>query len=80
MVTFGYPDDYFTTFADQVNALNPEQIRDAGTSTVHADGLVWVIVGDRAKIEPGIRELNLGPVGIIDADGTVLTRTGTGTK
>ena len=26
-------------------------------------------MGDRAKIEAGIRELNLGPVKILDADG-----------
>jgi zinc protease len=36
---------------------------------IHPDQLVWVIVGDRAKIEPGIRELNLGEIHFIDADG-----------
>jgi zinc protease len=30
---------------------------------------VWVIVGDRAKIEDGIRSLNLGTVQALDADG-----------
>ena len=30
---------------------------------------VWVIVGDRAKIEKGVRELNLGEVRIVDANG-----------
>jgi zinc protease len=36
---------------------------------------VWVVVGDRAKIEPGIRELNLGPLQFIDADGKPVTAT-----
>jgi zinc protease len=31
--------------------------------------LVWLVVGDLSKIEPGIRELNLGEVRQIDADG-----------
>jgi zinc protease len=30
---------------------------------------VWVVVGDLSKIEPGIRELNVGEVRKIDADG-----------
>ena len=29
----------------------------------------WVIVGDLAKIEPGVRALNLGEVQVVDADG-----------
>jgi len=31
--------------------------------------MVWVVVGDRAKIEAGIRGLNLGEIHLIDADG-----------
>jgi zinc protease len=34
--------------------------------------MTWLIVGDRAKIEPGIRELALGDVVVIDADGKPL--------
>jgi zinc protease len=30
---------------------------------------VWVVVGDMSKIERGIRELDLGEVRKIDADG-----------
>ena len=36
------------------------------------DALIWVVVGDRAKIEQGIRELHLGEVQVIDADGKKL--------
>jgi zinc protease len=31
--------------------------------------MVWLVVGDRAKIEAGIRELKLGEVVLLDADG-----------
>jgi zinc protease len=33
------------------------------------DNLVWVVVGDMSKVEAGIRELKLGDVHKIDADG-----------
>jgi zinc protease len=36
---------------------------------VHPDNLIWIVVGDRAKIEAGIRELNLGEIHFIDANG-----------
>jgi zinc protease len=36
---------------------------------VHPDNLIWIVVGDRAKIEAGIRELNLGEIRFIDANG-----------
>jgi len=36
---------------------------------VHPDKLIWVVVGDRAKIEPGLRELKLGEIRLIDTDG-----------
>jgi zinc protease len=31
--------------------------------------MIVVAVGDRAKIEPGLKELNLGPIEIRDASG-----------
>jgi hypothetical protein len=34
-----------------------------------ANHLIWVVVGDMSKVEAGIRELNLGEIHKIDADG-----------
>ena len=34
--------------------------------------MIWVIVGDRAKIESRIRELELGEITLLDVDGNVL--------
>lgn len=31
--------------------------------------LIWIVVGDISKVEAGIRELNVGEVHRIDADG-----------
>jgi len=39
---------------------------------VHPEELTWVVVGDRSKIEAGIRELNWGEVQLLDADGKLV--------
>ena len=36
---------------------------------IRPDRLVWVVVGDRAKIEAGLRELNIGEVRLLDPNG-----------
>ncbi|MDQ2947335.1 MAG: insulinase family protein [Acidobacteriota bacterium] len=69
LVHFGLPDDYYDTYIGKVKALKTSDLDDAAKSVLKPDALIWVVVGDRAKIEQGIRELNLGEVQIIDADG-----------
>ena len=69
MVEFGYPDDYFDTYAAKVKALRTADIQDAAKTVLHPDNLVWIVVGDRARIEGGIRTLNIGELHLIDADG-----------
>jgi zinc protease len=69
IVTYGLPDNYYETFASRVDALTPAQMTPAVKEVVAPDRLIWVVVGDRAKIEAGIRELNLGEIHLIDADG-----------
>jgi hypothetical protein len=34
--------------------------------------MTWVVVGDLSKIEQGIRELGIGEVSVLDADGKVV--------
>jgi zinc protease len=72
MVRFGLPDDYWNRYPEQVRALSDEQISTAASDVVKPDGLVWVVVGDRAKIEPAIRELGYGEIILMDADGNIL--------
>ena len=69
IVTFGLDDRYYDTFAEKVRAQTIATLTQAAAEVVRPDQLVWVVVGDRAKIEPGIRELNLGEIRLIDTDG-----------
>jgi zinc protease len=72
MVTFGLEDNYFETYAQRVRGLTIPDATAAARETIRPDHLVWVIVGDRSKIEAGIRELNFGEIRFLDADGKPL--------
>jgi zinc protease len=69
IVAFGLDDRYFDTYADRVRAQTAASVTEAAARTVRPDQLIWVIVGDRAKIEPAVRELGLGSIHLVDADG-----------
>ena len=69
LVQFGLPDDYYETYAGKVRALKTTDLADAAHQVMHPDQLTWVIVGDRAKIEAGVREVNLGELHLLDAQG-----------
>ncbi len=71
IVRFGFDDRYYDGFAAKVRAVSAADVT-AAASAVQPDKLVWVIAGDRAKIEPGLRELGLGEIRAIDADGNVV--------
>jgi len=69
IVRFGLPDDYFATYPVQVRSLSLADAAKAAKEVVHADQLAWVVVGDRSKIEAGLRELGWGDIQLLDADG-----------
>jgi zinc protease len=69
---YGRPDDYVETLKDQYESLNLERVQAAAEEVMHPDRLTWVIVGDREQIEAQLRELDLGPVSIMDTDGNVI--------
>jgi zinc protease len=66
---FGLPEDYYATYAQRVRAVTPEAVAATVKEVLRPDAQVWVVVGDRAKIEQPVRSLNLGDVRFIDADG-----------
>jgi zinc protease len=72
LVQFGLPDDYYQTYAKKILALGTPDVTDAAKTAVNPDNVVWVVVGDRAKIEASIRELGLGELKFLDADGNPL--------
>jgi zinc protease len=68
-VQFGLPDDYYETMAAKIRALKPADVEAAAKIVDHPDNLIWVVVGDRSKIEAGVKELNLGELRFLGPDG-----------
>jgi zinc protease len=68
-VPYGYTNDYFDTYTTKVRALKASDLDAIAKKVLVPDRMVWVVVGDRAKIEAGIKALNWGPVKYLDADG-----------
>ena len=66
---YDLPDDYYMTYSEFVRRATDAQVNAAARKFVSPDQLLWVVIGDRAKIEAGIRELNLGEIMVLDADG-----------
>ena len=72
LVQYELSPDYYDTYAEEVRALSLDQVSAAAVSVLRPDQLIWVIVGDLSQIEAGIRELGLGEVTHLDADGNVI--------
>lgn len=72
IVQFGLPDDYYQTYGAKVSALQLSDVNGAVKEIVRPDNFIWVVVGDRAKIESGVKELNLGEFHLMSADGKVM--------
>ncbi len=69
MVEYGLPDDYYQKYPGLVQKLTIADLTKAAVKTVHPEAVVWIVVGDRAQIEPKIRELGIKDIFVIDADG-----------
>lgn len=79
IIEFHWPENYYDTMADRIRALGSSDLDAAAKTVIHPDNFIWVIVGDLAKIEPGVRKLGLGQIHIIDADGNPQRDPSTGT-
>src|SRR6202011_719964 len=55
ILTYGLPDSYLNDFVGKVNALSAADLQAAAGKLIHPDALTWVVVGDLAVIETGIR-------------------------
>jgi zinc protease len=68
LVNYDLPEDYYQTFAGKVRAMTLADVGKAAGQAVQPGKLIWVVVGDRAKIEPGLKELGLGEVRVLSPE------------
>lgn len=71
ILQYKLPETYYNTFTGTVMAMTPEQTNALAAKSFMPGKLVWLVVGDMSKVESGIRDLKLGEVRKIDADGNV---------
>ena len=69
LVEFGLPMDYWSTYPDRVRSVTLEQANAAAREVVRPGRMIWVVVGDRSKIEAPIRALGVADVKTLSMDG-----------
>ena len=71
---YGLPRDYLNHYVDRILAVTEREVRDAARTYITPDRFVVVVVGDREKIEAGIRALNLGTVRVLAVEDVLGTK------
>ena len=66
------PDDYVQTLKSRIEAQTDAAVGAAAKEVIRPDALTWIVVGDLTKIEQPVRDLKIGEVKVIDADGNVV--------
>ncbi len=59
---YGLPKDYFEKLPTQLESVTSAQAAEAATKYVHPDNTFLILVGDKSKIEAGVKALGLGPI------------------
>jgi zinc protease len=69
-IVYGLPDDEFARYPEKIAAVDVETANATAASYFRPDQVAVIVVGDVEKIEESVRELNLGPIRYLDAEGT----------
>ncbi len=62
MTDYNLPGDYFNDYIDNVLNITGDQVTKAAKKYIVPDKMAVIVVGDRSKIEDGIKKLNLGEI------------------
>ena len=63
---YGRPDDFVVWRKGRSEAMTPASVQAVATADFHPESMTWIVVGDRSKIEEGVRKLGIGEVTVID--------------
>lgn len=66
----GLPDDDYRTSADRIGSLGIEEVRAAVRDVLRPEELIWLVIGDRAVVEPQLLGLGLGTLRHLAPDGS----------
>ena len=71
LAVYKLPDLYYAEYTANIRAVTAAAVQRAAATYIQPGKFAVVVVGDRQKIEPGIRALNLGPVRVLSVDEVV---------
>lgn len=57
--TLGRPDDYYEKLPARYRAMKAADLDAAARKAIRPDDLIWIVVGDAAKVEPQLKDLGL---------------------
>jgi predicted Zn-dependent peptidase len=57
--TLGRPDDYYEKLPARYRAMKASDLDTAARKAIRPDDLIWIVVGDAAKVEPQLKDLGL---------------------
>jgi zinc protease len=69
LFTYGLPLDYYRTLPAKLEAVTAAEVHRMAEKYVSPEKMVVVVAGDRAKIEPELKKLELGTVEARDTEG-----------
>ncbi len=72
IVKYGLEDDYYQTYGERMKNLKLDEVQTLSKQMVQPDKIQWFVVGDKEKIMPGLKELGMDQIVMIDADGNIL--------
>ena len=68
MIVYRLPENYFSQYVAQIQAVTPAGAQKAALTHVQPDRFAVVVVGDAKTIEPPLRALKLGPVRVMSVE------------
>ncbi|HEX9692399.1 MAG TPA: pitrilysin family protein [Gemmatimonadales bacterium] len=68
LYVYDLPEDYLSQYVDRILAVSPRDVMRVARQYIDPDNMLIVVVGDRAKVEAGIRALNLGAVEVLSIE------------
>jgi predicted Zn-dependent peptidase len=71
LAIYDLPDRYYADYTAAIGRVTAASARQAAVAHIAPESLAVVVVGDRTRIEGGIRALNLGPVRIVSVEDVV---------
>lgn len=69
IISYNLPADYWSTYGAKIAALKEKDLAEVAKKVIKPGQVVWVVVGDRGKIEESIRAKDFGEIRFIDTDG-----------